>query len=148
MKITGAAVLESVPFAISIKRRSRPHPPTPTKSLVPLILQTSIVALESTEDACSKRFATLTSDNNHFFHIHPSSTHTSIPTTSQNRCLNVRIPPLTRGIYNIPSWHNSLLCVEKNVRILFKRRESCQSGNALSWKMIPFPMREFPKCSL
>jgi hypothetical protein len=36
----------------------------------------------------------------------------------------------------------------KNVRIPFKRRESCQSGNVHSGKTIPFPMREFPKCSL
>ena len=36
----------------------------------------------------------------------------------------------------------------KNVRIPFKRRESCQSGNARKGKMIPFPMWEFPKCSL
>ena len=36
----------------------------------------------------------------------------------------------------------------KNVRIPFKRRESCQSGNVHSGKTIPFPMRDFPKCSL
>ena len=36
----------------------------------------------------------------------------------------------------------------KNVRIPFKRRDLCQSGNVHNGKTIPFAMREFPKCSL
>ena len=55
----------------------------------------------------------------------------------------------SRGIYNIPSWHNSLLCVENKCKnSLQKERELFQSGNVHSGKTIPFPIREFPKCSL
>ena len=55
----------------------------------------------------------------------------------------------TRGIYNIP-WllaQFPLVC-GKNVRIPFKRRDLCQSGNVHNGRTIPFAMRDFPKCSL
>ena len=42
----------------------------------------------------------------------------------------------------------SPLVCEKNVRIPFQRRELIQSENVHSGKTIPFPMREFSKCSL
>lgn len=54
----------------------------------------------------------------------------------------------TRGMYNILSWHNSLLCVRITWKFAFTRRELCQSGHAHSGKTIPFPKWEFLKCSL
>ena len=36
----------------------------------------------------------------------------------------------------------------KNVRMPFKKRDLCQSGNVHNGKTIPFAMRESPKCSL